>query len=217
MVTAQDIIDAALAEVAHFFDPGTTAPPIWIRRINVRQEEIFARGTSLNPDYYGICAMAPLVNGAANLRNLTEDPPAPDRIGRIEIHDPGNSEYAAGERVNLVRVDDVDASLPPRMLLRDHVLSGVADDMDGVATIKVYYARRPTPVRSKNDPIELDGAHSELLVWDLAKYMTRRAPGVDAGVRQAAIAFFVAEEEAALAIYDAHVQQFASTLQTRFA
>jgi len=27
----------------------------------------------------------------------------------------------------------------------------------------------------------------------------------------------VAEEEAALALYDAHVQQFASTLQTRFA
>lgn len=216
-LTAQDIIDAALAEVAHFFDPGTTAPPIWVRRINVRQEEIFARATSLNPDYYGICAVAPLVNGAADLRDLTEDPPAPDRIDRIEIDDPGTSEYAAGERVNLVRVDDADVSLPPRMLLRDHVLWGVADDMDGVAKIKVYYARRPTPVRSEDDPIELDGAHSELLVWDLAKYMARRAPGVDAGVRQAAIAFFVAEEEAALALYDAHVQQFASTLQTRFA
>lgn len=216
-LTAREIIDAALAEVASFFDPTTTPDSVWVRRINVRQEELFARATSLNPDYYGICAVAPLVNGAANLRDLTEDPPAPDRIDRIEIHDPGTSEYAAGERVNLVRVDDADVSLPPRMLLRDHVLWSVADDMDGVAKIKVYYARRPTPVRSEDDAIELDGAHSELLVWDLAKYMTRRAPGVDPATRDAAMAFFVAEEEAALALYDAHVQQFASTLQARFA
>jgi len=216
-LTAREIIDAALAEVASFFDPTTTPDSVWVRRINVRQEELFARATSLNPDYYGICAVAPLVNGAANLRDLTEDPPAPDRIDRIEIHDPGTSEYAAGERVNLVRVDDVDASFPPRMLLRDHVLWSVGSDMDGVAKIKVYYARRPTPVRSEDDAIELDGAHSELLVWDLAKYMTRRAPGVDPATREAAMAFFVAQEEAALALYDAHVQQFASTLQTRFA
>src|SRR5690606_41864455 len=97
MVTAQDIIDAALAEVAHFFDPGTTAPPIWIRRINVRQEEIFARATSLNPDYYGICAVAPLVNGAANLRDRTEAPPAPDRGDRNGSHGPGPSGKAASE------------------------------------------------------------------------------------------------------------------------
>jgi len=216
-LTAREIIDAALAEVASFFDPTTTPDSVWVRRINVRQEELFARATSLNPDYYGICAIATLSDGAANLRDLTEDPPAPDRIDRIEIHDPGTSEYAAGERVNLVRVDDVDASFPPRMLLRDHVLWSVGSDMDGVAKIKVYYARRPTPVRSEDDAIELDGAHSELLVWDLAKYMTRRAPGVDPATREAAMAFFVAQEEAALALYDAHVQQFASTLQTRFA
>jgi len=215
-LTAREIIDAALAEVASFFDPTTTPDSVWVRRINVRQEELFARATSLNPDYYGICAVAPLVDGAANLRDLTEDPPAPDRIDRIEIHDPGTSEYAAGERVNLVRVDDVDASFPPRMLLRDHVLWSVGSDMDGVAKIKVYYARRPTPVRSEDDAIELDGAHSELLVWDLAKYMTRRAPGVDPATREAAMAFFVAQEEAALALYDAHVQQFASRVQKRF-
>lgn len=216
-LTTREIIDAALAEVASFFDPATTPDSVWVRRINVRQEELFARATSLNPDYYGICAVAPLVNGAADLRDLTEDPPSAERVDRIDIDDPGTSEYAAGERVNLVRVDDADVSLPPRMLLRDHVLWGVADDMDGVAQIKVYYARRPTPIRSEDDTIELDGAHSELLVWDLVKYMTRRAPGVDPATREAAMAFFVAQEEAALALYDAHVQQFASTLQTRFA
>src|SRR5690606_33663638 len=107
-LTAQDIIDAALAEVASFFDPTTTPDSVWVRRINVRQEELFARATSLNPDYYGICAVAPLVNGAANLRNLTEDPPAPDRIDRIEIDDPGESEYEPGDRVNLVRADDAE-------------------------------------------------------------------------------------------------------------
>jgi len=50
-LTARDIIDAALAEVASFFDPTTTPDSVWVRRINVRQEELFARATSLNPDY----------------------------------------------------------------------------------------------------------------------------------------------------------------------
>lgn len=223
MILAEEIIDAALTEVAYFFDPGTTAPSIWIRRLNMRQEEIFARSNTINRDYFGTCAKVPLVNGAANLRTLIEAPDSPERpdspdiIDRVEVLDPGDSEYEVGQRINLVRIDEIEAALPPRMTLRDYVFWPIGNELAGVVTIRVHYARRPRPIRKPEDPIELTGAHSELLVWDLARYAASRAPGINPDVRESAIRFFTDQEARALELFDAHVQQFASTLQTRFA
>lgn len=219
-MTVRKVIDAALAEVGRFFDAETSPESIWIARISTRQEELFERASKVNSNYHGVCATGTLdANGAIDLEDMDgvgSNPPAPDQVQRVEIADKGTSSLTNGQRVNIVDIDDPDASIAPRATLRDHVLRQVGTELDGVVSVTVYYARRPLPLTADTESVDLRGSHAYLLVWDLAVYMARRAPHVDEAQRQTAIKSFRDEEGPALERFDRHVAAFDAVLQTRF-
>lgn len=218
-MTIQEIASAALARVAEYGAnyPGSTAS--LVRRMSVRQAELFSLANRINPDYFGVCATAPVPHGGADLKLLI--PPAfpADLISRIEIHDPGTSTYEVGEEVQVVSFSEKDGAFPPRVTLRDMTIRQVGTDLAGVAEIEVFYSRLPLPLPFDNPDYELEVTthFQELLVLDLAKYVLRRASNLEGENRTAAIAEVVAEEEPLLGSFGEHVQSFSGAQIQRFA
>ena len=194
------------------------------RRIGVRQRQLFARAARLNPSYFGVCAVAPLEAGAANLLAATPEQSTGgdilyeiEAVERVVIEDPGTSSYAAGELVHLVKVTDPDVAEPPRATIRNFVLFQIGTDLEGVAKVKVHYSRRPLPIDETtpgDTELELPEPFQYLLVLDGAKDLARRELPADraAAVRE----LLEPEEQELLQEFDAHVVGFVVT-EGRFA
>lgn len=181
---------------------------LMIRRASVRQRELMAKAAKANPDYYGVCAISPLdANAATDVNDIVEPTPTPELIDMVLIEDPGSSQYAAGTEVNIVRALDKHAELAPRMTLRDLVLQGVDDDMDGVISVEIYYSRL-SPMATFADAsssLELQSPWDELLVIDLNRHLLQKATRLEASLRKEAIDACDAEETPLLAGYIEHI------------
>jgi hypothetical protein len=217
MTTAAQLIEATESELAPHLDLTRASRLPMLRRINVRQQQLFAFADEINPDYFGVCITGIVDQGGVDLwAARPPDAPAIERVNRVTIADPGSSEHAAGELVHVVSLHDTDCAFPPRVTIRDGVARQVATDLDGVVSLRVAYSRRPFDLNALSDRVELEGAYSELFVYDLALHQIRRAPGLSAEYRAAASAPFLQEEKTLLERFASHVSEYAGPLTTRF-
>lgn len=217
--TAEDIRELAMAFLGEFGIVGTNvAKSVQYLRISSRQREIFTLGSSMDPEYFGECVVVNLDNEGANLNAL--EAMAPDTIYPIDmvqvvkIEDPGSSEYEAGEKVTIVRLDDPRA-LPPRMTLRSMILRGVDDDMTGVTSIKIWYSRKPWELgKDGTGIIELPEPFHDLLALDLAKFLVSRdKEGPNAAK---ALEYLTAQEATRMEAFKAHIAGTYRALESRF-
>lgn len=217
---AQEVIDRALVELAEFFEPATLSTTVMLNQLSIRQQHVFAAIAQVDEEYFGHCAIGtPDSNYLVDLEDMTGSgsvPPAAERITRIRISDVGTSDYTAGEDVHIIRVGDEDAADAPRCYLRDQIIQGYDDDLDGVAKLEVFYSRRPVAVTQASTTIDLDDPYSLLLVYDLARFLASRTRGsVTPAQRAEAVEYFQAREGEVMELLEAHVQGYASGRESR--
>lgn len=212
-MTVDEIVVAALARATEFSDKVPSTKSVYMARIQARQEQLFARIASLSREYAGRDGVLALVGGAADTVLLN---PRAMRITDVQIAVPGTSAYTAGERVNLVPAEDIESGLPPRMTLRDGVLKDAADDLTGVTSIRVFYARRPTAISDLAQVPESPEQYHELYVIDLAKSAIRKTLGLAATARKDVLDLLTQEEDELLADFDAHLRSFNYAETSRF-
>lgn len=226
-MTAEEAVLAALSQVADFTD---VSPPrtVLYRRLSVRQQQLFSEVANWNADFFGVCAIGEIINGECNLRDLISGDATPPpggvvpqpvlRFDRIEISDSGTSGYPNGQEVNVVTLNDSEgATLPPRATIRSGVLKQVGAELMGVAALEFYYSRRPLPVASGGQELEIPEPFDQLLVFDLAKYLVGYAPsGVVAEASESLLAILGAQETELLGEFRAYVTSF-TPRKSRFA
>ena len=213
MATAEDLAVAALARCAEFSSEVPDTRSVLYRRLSARQQHLFAHMATVNADYAGRSAVVALAGGSASLDVL--NPPA-ERVTNILISDPGTSGYAAGQRVNLVTVDDVEAAMAPRAFLRDHQLIGYGAELNLVTGVTVNYSRRPTGLAAGTDTIDLPEQFQEMLVIDLAKHLVRKMIGLGRTIPPEVLPLLNAEEAELMADFERHVRSYAGAEQSRF-
>jgi hypothetical protein len=214
-VTADDIIDAAMARCTDLGASVPTTKSVMYRRIGVRQSQIFSFIADANPEFLGRTAIIPLTAGQYDLATL----PAPkaERVTDIRVSNPGTSGLVTRERINLVTVDDVDAHLPPRVVVRDQVIQQVENDLAGVVSLTLYYSRKPTATAIiGTTAMELPDQFQDLLVLDIAKQSIRKLLDVEPQRRDGWIDLLSAEEKSLLSTLSAHVRHFVLGEQNRF-
>lgn len=228
MMTFEDISVAALARASGYGVPVSETRSLHYRRIGLRQQQIFAEAARLNPEFFGVCAVAPVIEGTVNLRTIEDPPvPLPELVTRFEVHevaepeDPESEEespYPPGTEIHPIRVQDPSAALPPRATLRDGVLQGWQGELDTVARVKVYYSRLPAPGRPTDGDrqVEIPYPHEEILVVDLAAWLIQHSLAADPEVRSASLALLREEESVLLGEWAGYVATFVGSLQQRF-
>jgi hypothetical protein len=228
-MTPEEVRIAALAECAEFGDNFPSTKSVCYRRIGVRQQQLFDVADEVNPDFFGVCAEGVVVAGTLNLRELLAGtvevgvgetvPAAAQRLQRIEVKeltgDPEDAVYAVGDEVSIIPLSEIadGAAVAPRVTYRDGVLRQVGTDLATVARLEVFYSRRPAAVSLGSETVELPEPYGELLVFDLAKMLVRRATAVDAQVRDSAIAVFDQLEKDLLDGFKAHVLSYAPVMR----
>jgi len=204
----------ALTEVGSFTDkiPGTRTS--YYARVSLRLQQLYAVAAKLNPEYAGVCVTGePTPEGDADFRTVMRSEGGmvvgADMIQRVEVADPGGSGWAPGQEVHIVPLNDPQSAYPPRMVYRDGVLRSVGSEVAGVASLRVFYARRPLPVVTGAQDIDLQHPYDLLLVYDLVQHILRKV-GVMTGVPQdAAIASFAQESAQLESGFAEHVQRSA--------
>jgi hypothetical protein len=182
-------------------------------RMSFRQEELFSWVASIDPEFFGRDEVATVTNGAVSLSSIEATGGRVGHIQSIIIEAPGTTGYAEGERVRLVRSDDP-RDLPPRATLRGRVLKGVDGDLDGVASLRVFYSRLPAGISvSGAGSIELPSPFDDLLALDLAKFILTRDLET---ANSPALAYYVAEEAKRLVAFEAHIRGTYRAVETRF-
>lgn len=217
-MTFEDVRRAAFARLMEHGDRWPQGRAVAYRQIGLRQQQLYALAARANPEYAGECAVGTLVDGAADFGQMQPPVMRPEAITLVEIHDPGESEWEAGQRISIVAADDAHASFPPRARLRHRLLDGVGSDLDGVATIKVWYPFIPEPTDPEEDgtrDVEMPDPHSELLVVDLARDYARKTLALEPEIRAAIVASFDAEEAPMLEGWLEHVRGYVP-LEARF-
>ena len=220
-MTLDDVVDAALARLTEFGSRVPAARSVAYRRVNQRQQFLYAWVANKNPDYYGTDVVLPLTLGVGNLDTLD---PAVALVKDVRIEVPGayglGKSYALGDVVNIVPSDDYDADLPPRMTLRGGTLAGVETDLsDGTSTVtsvRVYYSKQPTDLTLGTDVIALPNQFTELLVIDLTRDYLRKASATGTEVPDAILALLDAEEQVLLDEFAKHLESFYWAEQPRF-
>lgn len=214
-MTADQVVESALARIAGTGDQPKSARSPFYYRIGVRQQQLFVEAAKVDPEFYGVCAIGILADGAVSVADMTPPVRTAAAITRIEVEDPGTSDWTHGQEVIPVRVQEIDyAHDGPRALLRNRAIIGVAGDLDGVVSIKVSYPYQPEPITAGDTELELPDPFGELCVIDLAKWMLRRIPATE--LVQQLTQSLGAEEEAMLADWAAYVGTFAESRQGRF-
>lgn len=216
-MNAEQITKLAMARTSEITDQYPTNRSLCYRRIGLRQRELMALAARENPDYYGTCATAPLSAGGVDL-NMMEFPVAtPELVEEVRIENPGTSTYAAGDKINIVKLQDREAALAPRMTLRDLVLQAVGTDLDNVTSITVFYSRLPEIFDASDGEsfVELQDPYIELLVIDLTKMLLTKATRLPADIRSSSLTLFAAEEASLLTQYLDHVRTY-GPYTTRF-
>lgn len=213
-MTADELADLALARVSLFTKNFPTTRGLMYRRIGIRQRQLFAKASRENSDFFGVFATADLTGGAADLNDVVEPTPTPSAIQRIRVQDAGTSTTLEdGDDINIVTLADPTAAIAPRATLRDLVLEQVDDDLDGVVSIRVDYAKLP-PVYSATDKaavIALPEPHAELLVVDLTSYLLSLTTEMDETKKASALALLTAEETELMTDFLEYARGFAPT------
>lgn len=217
-MTYNEICDQALARCAEFGVSFPEQRSVSLRRVGVRQQQLFSRANRLDPDYFGVCATGAPVGGALDLRDLVEPVARLDRVTYVEIATPGTSSYAAGDVVHVVPPSDKDQFYAPRVTLRDWVLLQVGTDLANVGTLKVGYSKLSLAVKATDGAVEseLPVQFQDLLVVDQAMQMIRKVLDLGAADKEKALTLLAAEEEVLLTEFDAHVLGFAAAREARF-
>ncbi|KKK77831.1 hypothetical protein LCGC14_2849660, partial [marine sediment metagenome] len=126
--------------------------------------------------------------------------------------------YTNGDEVNVVQLNDVAAAaLAPRVTLRNQILKQVGTDLALVTSVRLYYSRRPFRLTDSEDgstTVDFPEQWEELLVIDLAKWITRKATNPPLEQRTAALVSLDAEEQETLANFEQEVTSFTSAAET---
>jgi hypothetical protein len=182
-------------------------------RMSLRQAELFSWVAGIDPEFFGRDVAAPVTSGTVAFTALES---AGVRVGHVQsvvVENPGTSGYRAGERVRLVRSDDV-RDLPPRVTLRDRVLRSVETDLEGVTSLRVFFSRLPAGITPSGvGTIELPSPFDDLLALDLAKFILTRDLET---ANSPALAYYVAEEAKRLVALEAHIRGTYRAMETRF-
>jgi hypothetical protein len=222
-MTFQEIVDNAKSRGLDFSVTYPTTDRVLFRRIEIRQQEIFSAAARANPDYFGVNAEGPLDSEfRANLKDLDVsvdvDPAA--NVTRVEVMDAGtHPTLVDGDQINIVSVSDVEADLPPRMTLRNFILTGVGQDLAGVVSITVFYGYRPETKATPLDGFEvaeLPLPYHELLVMDLTQWMVQQTLEMDAAKKVAALEVLGVDEGQMLDVFLQEVSDFAGAQVSRF-
>ncbi len=220
-MTVQEAIDNALARCAELGAdvPGTRS--LMIDRISQTQQDVFASGAQWNPDYFGTCVVGTLDGMAMDVLAILDPLEIPETITRIEIADPGSSEWSAGDEVSVVTLSDRDnATIKPRVTVRRKIISSVGNDLNGVNSIRVFYSPCPLPLDPTATAIgdkrlEIPRPHDRIVPLDLALYLLDKVPSPTAAV-VAGKAAIAAELTMAMAKFESHVRSYVMTTVTRF-
>jgi hypothetical protein len=205
MMLVNDVCDAALARCAEFNARVPSTRSVMARRINARQQQLFAHIADQEPEYFGRSETVALAAGSYDLSML--DPQA-ERITYVEIADEGASSYAAGDRVAVVPVMDKDTELAPRCTIRDFILEGVSGDLDDVTSVTVHHSKRAATITEPSEMTEMPDQFDELLVIDLTKHLLTKAPGLDPEMRKFAIGSLETEEREMMGDLDRHLEHW---------
>lgn len=216
-MTVQEAIDKARARCAELGAnvPGTLS--LMVQHISEAQQELFARGAQWNPDYFGTCVVGTLDGSAIDVLKILDPLEIPETITRIEIADPGSSEWSAGTEVDAVTLSDPEAGRPPRCFVRRKIISGVAGELDGVTSLRIYYSPSPLPLVEANldKQLEIPRPHDRIVYLDLALYLLDKLPSPTDAITQGKAAI-TAELTKALAEFESHVRSYVMTTRTRF-
>lgn len=184
-------------------------------RMSARQREIFSWIGTIDPDFAGECAVAALSGGDVNLNTLEDLEAGPypiEAIQVIRVEDPGTSAFPVGTRVRIVRGDDY-RQVPPRATLRSNILRDVEGDLAEVASVKIWYVRRPKPISVEGvGTIELPEPWHDLISLDVARFILTRGPGEYGPVLEKLNAL----EEQRMASLEAHIRSSYQALEARF-
>lgn len=215
-MTFEEVVKAALGELAAFGDRFPTSRTGLYRRIGVRQQQLFVMAAGINPDWAGVCLTSTLVDGVANVRELMLGDAAPipsaEHISRVEVLEPGVTDWTVGEKITLVPSDDPAAGLAPRMFVRNWVFYTVGSELDGVVSIRVHYSRVPAVVGVTAGTVaELPEPHTEALVFGVARDILRRAIALGTEVGEAVVKYVDEREAEAVAAFKEHVAKFVAT------
>lgn len=220
-MTPEDICVAAMGICSDYTDSYPTTRAIMYQRISSRQRELFAHIATIDPEFYGEEIIAEMSSpGALNVGALEQsgDVYPVERIEEVRISDAGSSsDRETGERITLVRVADADAYFPPRATYRSGVLRQVGNDLDGVASLLIYYSRRPRTIGPDGrGEIELLEPFQYLLVYDLAKDLVRRTVGIEGKVKAAVVEMVGAAETELMTALGEHITHSARAREDRF-
>lgn len=209
MMLVDEVCTAALARCAEFNARVPSTRSVMVRRINARQQQLFAHIADNEPEYFGRSEVVPLTANAFDLSTL--DPQA-ERVTYVEIYDEGTSAYAPGDPVAVVAVMDKGAELAPRCLIRDFILEGVEEngvnDLEGVTSLNLHHSKRAATIDDPAQTTEMPDQFDELLVIDLTKHLITKAPGLDADLRKFIIGTLEAEEGEMIGDLDRHLEHW---------
>jgi hypothetical protein len=203
-VTAKEAIEAALSRCVEYSLRVPNTSPTYIRRLNAKLAQVYAQMADWNRDYIGKDEAIALVAGSCDTADLAT---RPLRITDVKVEAVGTSTYAAGTTVNLVPIDDPH-EVAPRALLRDGVIAGYAGELDLVASVRIYYARRPTEIIAIANDIDLLDPFTEICVLDLASHMTAKTIDIDAKAKEAILAVFGEEMGGHMGDLQTHVRNY---------
>ncbi|KKN24082.1 hypothetical protein LCGC14_0898580 [marine sediment metagenome] len=218
MSTVNDLATAALSRAADFGAAYPGSRSVLYRRLSNRLHQLYAAAARWNPEYFGVSAVGTLDSGGVSFSTMgaSGGTYAPELVSRIEIADKGTSSYTNGDEVNLVQLNDPDAALPPRVMVRNQALQQVGTDLTDVTSLRMYYSRRPFRLAADDGDTTVDFPEQfeELLVIDLTKWITRKATNPPLEQRAAALASLDAEEQETLANFEQEVVSFTSAAET---
>ena len=218
MSTVNDLVTAALSRAADFGAGYPGSRSVLYRRLSNRLHQLYAVAARWNPEYFGVSAVGTLDSGGVSFSTMgaSGGTYAPELVSRIEIADKGTSSYTNGDEVNLVQLNDPDAALPPRVMVRNQALQQVGTDLTDVTSLRMYYSRRPFRLAADDGDTTVDFPEQfeELLVIDLTKWITRKATNPPLEQRAAALASLDAEEQETLANFEQEVVSFTSAAET---
>lgn len=216
MLTADQIVEQALGRVNEVTSTYPSARGPMYRRVGFRQRQLFGVAARLNPERFGVSAVAALLTDPSGRRivDLSDidgtTVPTPETVQLVEIADKGTSSFANGDVVTIVSADDPAAELAPRAFLRDKIIIGVGTDLDLVESLRVYYPRLSElfGLADKAKEVELEAPWDTLLELDLAIWILTKATQVSKEIRDAGITMFQAEEKSLVGDWLDHVAQY---------
>lgn len=219
-MTYAQIVLAALQRGTRFSLDFPKTHQVYYRRVAHRDGQLALHAVRINPAFNARSDDADASDGRVNLRAL---PYGLASIAALRVGDPGTSRYQRGRRVAVVQPGDPRAALPPRLYFEGEELVAVGDDLEGVATVSVFYT--PLPHRAGEDAEGgIDGEQEpfipepfhELLVIEVARTAgLALAQEGDASVA-ALLAALDAEEKTMLTDFDRFVATGAGITASRF-